>query len=681
MADENQEIASIERLVNAESFELWNFQIVIFFKASGLFTIVTGEEKVEDLTADKDKKAWLQRDAKAQKIITSTVDRKVLIHIMNCTTSSDMYTKLKSLFKKDTEDKKCQLMQEFFCCQFEKGTDLSAHISKLQNMAFRLKSLKQDITDEMLMSKILSTLPDRYKYFKTAWESTSLQEKTLNNMIVRLLTEENNNKQSSSKEQCVVFQSNEKLCYFCKKPGHIARFCKRKNNQRSEENKITEMSNKNVKYCTICKKANHTESSCYFRNKEAHKNVTKVSFLSEYSNKNLNLKETSFVIDSGSTSHMVNNVDLFRKMENKTVEINVAKKNTKLEAKGIGSIETEKCILNEVLYVPELSKNLLSVCAITENQGQVIFEKDKVYVVKQNEKVLEGQKSENGLYIVDFEHKNEESFLIETKEDKVINWHRKLGHMNIKNIKKMIDAEMVTGMELNKRDCESFEQPCDVCVRAKHTRFPFNTERTRATRPLEILHTDICGPIDPVTFDTKRYILTVIDDYTNFTMIYLLEYKSETAGYIKDYINENERNKNKKVVKIRCDNGGEYLNNELIDFCSERGIKLETTIPHTPQLNGKAERFNRTLIEKVRSLLIDSEMQKKFWGEAARVATYITNRSPTEALSTDKTPYEMWTNNKPDLKRMEIFGTEAYAKNLGYLKKLENRSEKYLFIG
>ena len=324
--------------------------------------------------------------------------------------------------------------------------------------------------------------------------------------------------------------------------------------------------------------------------------------------------------------------------------------------------------------------------AITENEGQVVFEQDKVYVMKENKKVLEGVKNNKGLYTIEFIKDEmseyiEESLLTETKEEKVINWHRKLGHTNITSMKKMIEQEMVTGMDINSKDCDLFELPCDVCMKGKQTRLPFNTERSRAEKPLEIIHSDLCGPIDPPTWDNKKYILTVMDDYTHYSVIYLLEYKNETTEYIKQYIAQMEREKNLKVKKIRSDNGGEFLNTDLKTYCKENGIIMDVTIPHTPQLNGKAERLNRTIIEKVRVLLFETNMDKKFWGEAARVGIYILNRSLTTSLSVNMTPYELWTDKKPDLKSLQVFGSEVYSKNLGYLQKLNSRSEKYLFMG
>lgn len=130
---------------------------------------------------------------------------------------------------------------------------------------------------------------------------------------------------------------------------------------------------------------------------------------------------------------------------------------------------------------------------------------------------------------------------------------------------------------------------------------------------------------------------------------------------------------------MRSDNGGEYIDNELKEWCKQRGTVLDYTPPYTPQLNGKAERLNRTLTEKVRALLKDGDTSKKMWGEAVRTAAYLLNRSPTEAL--DTTPFEKWNSVKPDLSRLQFFGCDAHAKDLTQLKKLDDRSKKFTFVG
>lgn len=133
------------------------------------------------------------------------------------------------------------------------------------------------------------------------------------------------------------------------------------------------------------------------------------------------------------------------------------------------------------------------------------------------------------------------------------------------------------------------------------------------------------------------------------------------------------------MLKLRCDNGTEYTNEKMKSYCRKKGIKLDYTVSHTPQQNGRAERLNRTLLDKARALIIDSGLKKEMWGEAIRVAAYFVNRSPTESLTV--TPNQLWTGEKPDLSNCRVFGCKAYAKELGYLKKLDERSKQLIFIG
>lgn len=161
-------------------------------------------------------------------------------------------------------------------------------------------------------------------------------------------------------------------------------------------------------------------------------------------------------------------------------------------------------------------------------------------------------------------------------------------------------------------------------------------------------------------------------------MIYLLKNKYKGPETIKEYTESAEAKWNSKVTKLRCDNGREYVNNNLQGWCRRKGIVLDCTVPYTPQLNGKAERLNRTLLEKIRALLKESKLKKEMWGEVAYTATYLLNRSPTKTLTT--TPYQKWNGKIPDLSNLKLFGCAAYSKVLG-LKKLEDRSKEFVFIG
>lgn len=146
-----------------------------------------------------------------------------------------------------------------------------------------------------------------------------------------------------------------------------------------------------------------------------------------------------------------------------------------------------------------------------------------------------------------------------------------------------------------------------------------------------------------------------------------------------EYAAQAELKTGNKIKKLRCDNGGEFVSGLLKNWCKTRGVILDYSPPFTPQLNGSAERLNLTICQKLRCLLYESGVDKALWGEAALTAAYLINRSPKTGL--DCTPYELWNGKPPNLKNIQIFGSKVYAKNLTYLKKLDERSSKYTLVG
>lgn len=220
----------------------------------------------------------------------------------------------------------------------------------------------------------------------------------------------------------------------------------------------------------------------------------------------------------------------------------------------------------------------------------------------------------------------------------------------------------------------------EICLKAKQVRNPFNTVREKASRPLQLIHSDLCGPLEPQTHDGKNYFLTCIDDFTHFCKVYLLKAKCKVFTFLKEYVTEAEAHFNVKSSKIRSDNGGEYIATGLKQWCKSKGIFIDYTIAYTPQLNGTAERMNRTLMEKARAMIFDSDSPKEMWGEAVQTAAYLLNKSPTVTIS-DSTPAEKWFGRKPDLSRIQFFGCIAYVKVLGPLKKLDARSKEAIFVG
>jgi transposase InsO family protein len=224
---------------------------------------------------------------------------------------------------------------------------------------------------------------------------------------------------------------------------------------------------------------------------------------------------------------------------------------------------------------------------------------------------------------------------------------------------------------------------CEVCLKGKQARFPFpsHPEKSVAAKRLDLIHTDLCGPLPVNSLGGKRYILTFLDDHSRKVFVYFLKRKSEVSEYTKNFISLVETQTGDKVKVLRSDNGTEYVNRDLEGFLKGKGIVHQVTVPYSPQQNSCAERLNRTLLEKVRCLLYTSNLDHKFWAEAAGTAAHLINVSPSKRLS-GKTPEEAWTGKKVSLKHLRVFGCEAYA-HIDKVKrnKLEPKSKRCIFLG
>jgi len=169
--------------------------------------------------------------------------------------------------------------------------------------------------------------------------------------------------------------------------------------------------------------------------------------------------------------------------------------------------------------------------------------------------------------------------------------------------------------------------------------FP-STAENRAIEVLGRVHSDIFGPQSPPSLVGSRYILTFIDDFSRYSKVYFLEQKSQTFEKFQEYKAYVEKQTSKTLKILRSDNGGEYINHEMLTFIRAEGIRHETTTSDTPEQNGVAERYNRTLLETMRSIMHAGGIPEKLWAEIADTAAYIQNRVFTSS-NQNKMPYEL----------------------------------------
>lgn len=172
------------------------------------------------------------------------------------------------------------------------------------------------------------------------------------------------------------------------------------------------------------------------------------------------------------------------------------------------------------------------------------------------------------------------------------------------------------------------------------------------------------GPVSPATVDNKQYVVSFIDDFSKFGIIYLVEDKSEMLDCFMDYEAKVTAFHGLKISTIKCNNGGEYSSKAFQEFYQRKDIFIDYTNSYTSQQNCCVERYNRSLIEKVCCMLIGSGSPKELWGEAALTAAYRMNCSPSSGIKECfVTPTQLWYNGtKQSVENLSIFGCAAYVK-------------------
>lgn len=257
-------------------------------------------------------------------------------------------------------------------------------------------------------------------------------------------------------------------------------------------------------------------------------------------------------------------------------------------------------------------------------------------------------------------------------------WHERLGHLNYKDVNEMVKNRVVNGIKGNSN--ESLPQ-CTICLKGKLVSQPFGERSVRSEQPLKIIYSDICGPMRCESNGSGIYFVTFIDDYTRWSEVYILKKRNEVLNAFKSYKNLVEKQTGLKLKAFHTDNGREYLSNEFIEFLNAEGIKRRLTVPYTPQQNGVAERYNRTLVEMTRCMMFQSKLPLSFWAEAVCAANHVRNRCPTKTLN-GRTLFEYWHRKIPNVSHLQVFGAKVYVLDEDPCKdKLASRSKGGIFVG
>ncbi|GJZ39462.1 putative ribonuclease H-like domain-containing protein [Tanacetum coccineum] len=373
------------------------------------------------------------------------------------------------------------------------------------------------------------------------------------------------------------------------------------------------------------------------------------------------------VIDSGCSRHMTWNMSYltdYEAIDGGYVDFGGNPKGGKITGKGtinIGNLDFEN-----VYFVRELKFNLFSVSQMCYKKNSVLFNDTECIVLSPNFKLTDESQvllkvpRKNNMYSVDLKNIVPKGGLTclfaKATSDESELWHMRLRYINFKTMNKLVKGNLVRGSP-----SKLFEnnQTCVACQKGKQHRASCKSKIVSSiSQPLHMLHMDLFGPTFVKSLIKKMYCLIVTNDYSRFSWVFFLATKDETSGIRKSFITRVENLLDQRVKVIRCDNGIEFKNKEMNQFCERKGIKREFSVARTPQQNGVAERKNRTLIEAARTMLADSKLPTTFWAEAVNTACYVQNRVLVTKPH-NKTPYELFLGRKPALGFMRPFGCQG----------------------
>jgi hypothetical protein len=636
---------------------------------------------------------------KAKGILTMCVMDQHLSTIEASPTARAAWDALAALYQQRSAASVLTLRREFNALEKKSNESISHYIARARSLADQLAAAGQPPADADLALVVLGGLPTSYNIVKTVIENATELPSLADIQAKLMLTEKSVIRPNSDtayfgnqrpprlgsrwpqprpfnlgnkSESGNAPESRE--CFYCKKKGHIKKDCRKYKADMSKNRPDRGFGNKPVAFSA----ADEGQAT-----RPSSRKTYDVAFAT--------VEHTMhWVFDTGASTHMTSNREAFYEIkaleEHRTICFaNGAKGYAREQGTIVMETPEGRFALEDVLYVPECKANLFSVPAAVRAGGFIQMTSYGCSIYKGGHSFAFGMCNE-GIYQLEGRViKNEETAHGATEPVGAAEmWHRRLGHLNYSSLAKMKEKEMVYGMDVKPEEFKlASQKTCDVCVLSKQPNAPFPLKSpTKTTAPMELIHTDLMGPLEE-SVGGNKYALTILDDFTGYSVTKMLPSKSSKLVYshLRETITKLEVISNHNAKVLRSDNGTEFVNEELANWLAFRGIDHQKSTAYSPQQNGKAERLNRTLIERVRSMLSEAGLKPQYWAEAMVTATHIRNRSPY--ADRDKTPHELLSGRKPDLSYMRIFGTKVYARIPTTQRdgKLDDVTESGILVG
>ncbi|MBW0559712.1 hypothetical protein O181_099427 [Austropuccinia psidii MF-1] len=381
------------------------------------------------------------------------------------------------------------------------------------------------------------------------------------------------------------------------------------------------------------------------------------------------LENNEILLDSGATHSVVGDLSLFTDLKPANMKLSVASS----EQFDVGAIRSIKLntkfglmIVQDVLYCAAIPGIVLSIGQLLDQRFVIKFQ-DGLFTLAMGDKIYFSHRRNCCWFIaMDRPAEHDFSYL----------WHQRLGHLSVRNIRRLLKFNAVEGLHDTKLSDVGICHPCSV---AKSEHRPVKSpSRKNISAPGDMILADLIGPL-PLSIDKKRYALIIQDSFSRLTAFIPLHDKTGARHHLKTWMLQFMNTMKITIKALRTDNGAEFKNNAMDEFLKEKGIVHEYSMPYEHHQNGKVERTNRTLSEIARTSLIAAGLPVTIWPWAFKHAVWIFNRT----LHSDerKKPYEIISGTKPLLALLRVFGAKSYVHNHLFKKDMSARGIEGYHLG
>ena len=636
---------------------------------------------------------WILNDGLLTSWLLGNMKEETLSMILGGDTSYFIWSSLHEQLLLNTEDCEAQLKNSLYA--ITKGSlSLDDYIRKFKELCDKLSAIGKPVSDVDKVFQIFKGLGNKYKDFRIAvlskppYPSFNQFIMSLQNFEHVYLSEE---KSPIDHNQAFLgqrgrgrnmhggrgnFRGRGSYSYMPNRPTD--------NNHASNSTTLPKYNNNwrepprqhNKEPCQICGRTNHTAPKCYYRYEYNTENENTQQALAA-----LTINEESdpnFYVDSGATTHMTNKGgNLISKPYFGTDTVFVGNgQSLPITHTGKALLKTTqgKLHLNNVLVVPKLKKNLLSVSQlIDDNSCTFEFNKNGFVIKDQTHQILAKGHKKGSLYALEG---GKIEALATVKEASSEVWHARLGHPNFKFLQILENKKVI-----NVSDWLIKNTLCSSCQLGKRCKLSFNKSDSFSKFPLEKIHSDLWGPTPILSSQKFQFYVIFVDDYTRYTWLYPLKNKSNFYTCFLKFQALVENHFDRKIKIFQSDGGGEFTSKEFSNHLAYCGISQQLSCPFTPEQNGLAERKHRHIVETGITLLFHAHVPLKFWVDAFLTAVYLINRLPLSSTGKE-TPYSKLFGKNPDYSGIRIFGSQCFP----YLKtpalhKFSRKTISCVFIG